>query len=124
MIKTKGIIIFNITNVLNPSSEITSGNLLVKVYDGFKKEITEKSFPNLDPWLFSYFFPGPLILVNNDEPVVVEAGTQTVDMWFTVTYPCALNLTFTPNNSIFTIIPSRIELLLTDLRAKFRISVP
>ena len=50
----------------NPSAEITTGNFIVKVYDGFKKEIVEKSFKNLDPWSFSYTFPGPLIKINGD----------------------------------------------------------
>lgn len=84
----------------------------------------EKSFPNLDPWVFSYNFPGPLIHVNDDNLIVVEAGTQTTDLWFTVAYPSALNLTFKPDTSLFNFYPQVIKLSLTDLRSKFRISVP
>lgn len=39
---------------------------MVKTYDGFKKEIIEKSYKNLDPWTFTYTYPGPLITINDD----------------------------------------------------------
>lgn len=79
-----GIISFNVTGVANPPDEVTIDNILIKTYDGFKKEIVEKSYKNLDPWTFSYKFPGPLITINNDEVITVERGTQTKDMWFRV----------------------------------------
>ncbi|CAD8123188.1 unnamed protein product [Paramecium sonneborni] len=116
-----GIITFNVTDIANPSDEVTIDQILVKTYDGFKKQIVEKSYKNLDPWTFTYKFPGPLITINDDSIITVERGTQTKDLWFKVAYPCALDLVFTPISEL-TIVPSQIKLSLTDLQQKFRVS--
>ncbi|CAD8173591.1 unnamed protein product [Paramecium pentaurelia] len=116
-----GIITFNVTEIANPSDEVTIDQILVKTYDGFKKQIIEKSYKNLDPWTFTYKFPGPLITINDDSVITVERGTQTKDLWFKVAYPCALDLIFTPISEL-TIIPNKIKLSLTDLQQKFRVS--
>lgn len=68
----------------------------------------------MDPWTFTYKFPGPLITINDDSVITVERGTQTKDLWFKVAYPCALDLVFTPISEL-TIIPNKIKLSLTDL---------
>lgn len=60
-------------------------------FDGYGKEIIEKSYPNLDPTAFSFVWLGPLIKaikpnnnfinlflflkVNNDMPVFIDRGT-------------------------------------------------
>ena len=77
-----GVVTFNITNLANPPDEGSINNIIIKTYDGFNKEIIEKSYINLDPWTFNYTYPGPLITINNDQLITVERGTQTVDLWF------------------------------------------
>jgi hypothetical protein len=79
--------------------------MIIKVYDGFSRSITEMSYTNLDPWTFVYGFPGPLIQVNGDLPIVIEAGTYTNDLWFTVEFPCTLQLNFTPVAEGFNVYP-------------------
>jgi hypothetical protein len=71
----QGIITFEVSKVVNPPDEVTTDNLFIKTYDGFKKEIIAKSFPNLDPFTFSFHFPGPLIKINDDSVIIVERGT-------------------------------------------------
>jgi histone deacetylase 6 len=70
-----GLVTLYVSKVANPPDEITTDNLLVKTYDGFKKEIIAKSFANLDPFQFTFHFPGPLIKINGDQPIIVERGT-------------------------------------------------
>lgn len=115
-VDVNGAISFNISEIMNPPDEITVDNMLVKTYDGFKQEIVEKSYKNLDPWVFSYVFPGPLITFNDDQAITVERGTQTKDLWLKVAYPCALNLIYSGTAaSGLEVIPGKIKLNLGDL---------
>lgn len=50
-------------------------NLNVFVYDGFHKSVLERSYDNLDPISKSFTYSGPLINVNNGNPIIIDGGT-------------------------------------------------
>jgi len=119
-----GNIIFTVHGVENPVEPGLAGNIRIKTYDGFNKLIVERSFRNLDPFTFTYTYPGPLITVNNEQPIRVERGTQTQDLYITLDYPSALNLTLKPYTPGFSVIPYTLDLSLGKIKVKFRVSVP
>jgi len=114
---------FVVKQIKNPIEEGTAGNIVLKIYDGFNAVITERSYRNLDPFAFAYTFPGPQIIANNNATIRVERGTQTQDLYLTLDYPCALNLTIRPTTPGFNIVPSTIPLTLGMIKSKFRVSV-
>lgn len=114
---------FTVQQIVNPVEAGTAGNIVLKVYDGFNAIVTERSYKNLDPFSFAYTFNGPQITVNNNLTIRVERGTQTQDLYLTLDYPCALNLTIRPTTPGFNIIPSSIPLTLGMIKSKFRVSV-
>lgn len=109
---------------MNPTDPGLTDNIEIKTYDGTNKLIIERSFRNLDPFTFYYQYPGPLIYVNEDSEITVQAGTQTNDLYVTVDFPCALNLTIKPQSPGFSIIPFNIDLSLGRVTSTFRVSVP
>lgn len=115
---------FTIFDILNPLEEISSHTLFVRSYDGFNREIIQRSFENLDPFKFSYEYPGPLIIVNEDKPIYVERGTQSRDLYIHCTEIMALNLSFIPATAGFTFVPSPLEMKIGQNKTKFRVSVP
>ena len=114
---------FTVNKISNPVEAGTAGNIVLKVYDGFNALIVERSYKNLDPFSFAYTFPGPQITANNNLTIRVERGTQTKDLYLTLDYPCALNLTIRPTTPGFNVIPSSIPFLLGMIKTKFRVSV-
>lgn len=115
---------FYIEGIENPLDEIQSHTMFVRTYDGFTREIIQRSFENLDPFDFKYKYPGPLIIVNEDKTIYVERGTQTRDLYIECTEIMALNLTFIPATPGFTFIPEPLEMKVGQIRTKFRVSVP
>ena len=101
-----------VDGIENPVEPETADSIIVKTYDGFNKIILERSYKNLDPFEFTYEYPGPLITVNNNEPIRVDRGTQSQDLYITLEFPCALNLTLNPITPGFSIIPFNIDLSL------------
>lgn len=71
----RGNLILQISGLRNPLTEVTTDYFYVKTYDGFRKDIIERSFYNLDPFFQTYKYPGPLITIAGDTPVTIEAGT-------------------------------------------------
>ena len=108
----------------NPPLSGTTDDLTIMTYDGFNKRIIERSFPNLDRFSFIYSYSGPLITVNGDNDIIVEKGTQTKDLYITIEYPCAVNLTFNTTVTSFSLSPSQIYMNRGDLQSTFRVSVP
>lgn len=125
LVSISGVADLYINNMLNPTEVGAIDPIIIKLYDGFNKNIISRTFYNIDPSDFSFSVPGPLITVNGNSTIIVERGTQTEDLYITVDYPCALNLTLTPTitQDGITIIPEAISLSLGDLHAKFRVSV-
>ena len=115
---------FVVRNIQNPIEKGTAKNILLKTYDGLNSLILERSFKNLDPFFFTYQYPGPLIYINKDETITAIRGTQTNDLYVTLDFPCALNLTIKPSTPGFSVIPYGIKLSLGQTKAKFRVSVP
>lgn len=115
---------FIVRSIQNPIDQGTAQNIVVKTYDGLNTRIIERSYKNLDPFIFTYAYPGPLITVNNDETITTIRGTQTEDIYITLAAPCALNLTLKPDTPGFSIIPFSIDMSLGQQQASFRISVP
>jgi hypothetical protein len=92
-------------------------------YDGFNKRILERSYPNLDPFYSSYSYLGPLITVNDEQEIIVEKGTQTINLQIKMDYPCALNLYFKGITDGFKVIPEFIPMYLGSVSTSFRVSV-
>jgi hypothetical protein len=51
-------------------------------------------------------------------------GSQTKDLYVTLEYPCALNLTFQPIIEGFYLVPKLIKLSLAEIQSVFRVAVP
>ena len=108
----------------NPVEEGEVDTIVTRTYDGSNRKIVQRSYRNLDPFSFTYKFPGPLIYVNQNKDIYVERGTQTEDLYMTVDYPCLLNLTLKPTLPGFSSIPYAIPLSRGDMKSTFRLSVP
>lgn len=119
-----GGIIINLYSVLNPIIDGKCDNINIRTYDGMNKKIIERSFDNIDPFSFTYSYPGPLIIVNNGNDIIVERGTQTPDLYFTFDYPSRLNITIKPYVPGFSLIPYDSDISVGMLRKKFRVSIP
>jgi hypothetical protein len=113
-----------LTAATNPMDAGDSGFFTVKTYDGFKSSILERSYDNLDPFYFSYTYPGPSIIINNDLPITVEAGTQTPDLYVKIPTYSNLNLTLKPATpSGMSFVPFSIDVKISDYLVMFRVSV-
>ncbi|CAD8094793.1 unnamed protein product [Paramecium primaurelia] len=110
--------------VLNPIEKGESDFFYIRTYDGLNLRIIERNFANLDPFKFSYEFPGPLIKVNNEKTVTIERGTQAINIPITIEFPCLLNLKLIPSENEFIVNPSSIPLTLGMTLQHFNISVP
>ena len=110
-------------NLDNPVDAGKCENLIIRSYDGLNKKIVERSFENLDPAKFDYVYPGPLIIVNEQNDIYVERGTQTPDIYMRMDYPCRMNLTIKPVTEGFSVIPFANEFGVGKIMIKFRISV-
>ena len=115
---------FSLKKIVNPLDEVKTESFFVRTYEGFTREIIQRSFENLDPFKLSYFYPGPLIIVNDGQPIYAEKGTQTKDLYLVMTEICSLNLTFVPVTPGFTFVPSEINLNIGEVKVKFRVSIP
>lgn len=113
-----------LSNVPNPLSELNSHSIDVQVYDDYNRVLTMSSFVNLNPNRHQFLYPGPLILINKDEPFLVQSGSMSELISITLDYPCALNLTLTPYSRGFTFIPTSIDISTGDVYNDFRVSVP
>lgn len=64
----------NIRDVLNPIGVGLVDPIIVRSYDLLNHLILEKSYYNLSPVDLSYSLPGPVISINNDQPLTLEVG--------------------------------------------------
>jgi histone deacetylase 6 len=120
-----GSLYVQIQNVSNPDNEGLTDYFYIRTYDGLNTMIIERNFANLDPFQFDFYYPGPLIKVNNDEHVYVERGTQIIGVPVTVEFPSVLNLQLSPTiQPPFIISPSNIQLPLGVTKTFINISVP
>eukprot|EP01017_Pseudomicrothorax_dubius_P048741 TRINITY_DN8937_c0_g1_i4.p1 TRINITY_DN8937_c0_g1~~TRINITY_DN8937_c0_g1_i4.p1 ORF type:complete len:821 (+),score=149.40 TRINITY_DN8937_c0_g1_i4:60-2465(+) len=119
-----GNLVFTVAGVDNPIDEVSTDFLFVRTYDGINKKVVQRSFKNLDPFTFSFTYPGPLIIVNDEEDIYVNRGTQTQDIYVSLDYPSQLNLTLKPTSSGLTILPYTLQIYVGDLTTTFRVSVP
>ena len=115
---------FTLRSIKNPLDQIVTESFFIRTYDGSTRQIIQRSFENLDPVKLNFTYPGPLIIVNNDQPIFVERGTQTRDLYLVITEICALNLTFVPATPGFSFVPNQIKLNVGEVTAKFRVSIP
>jgi len=118
-----GNLLLKVKQVDNPIDEVSTDNLVIRTYDGVNKKVIERSFENLDPFYKSYQYPGPLIIINNDEPIIVAKGTQSGDIPIYIEGIAALNLTLVPDTPGFQILPFNIPIQIGELYSYFRISV-
>ena len=119
-----GVVTFNLLNVINPMLDGTSEYFIVKTYDGYKQAILERSFKNLDPYYFTYQYPGPIIIINDDNDITVEAGTQTPDLLVKIPTYSNMNITLKPSTpSGMSFVPFSIDVKVSDQNISFRVSV-
>jgi hypothetical protein len=119
-----GDIALNVQSVKNPLDEVLTQSFFVRTYDGQTQQIVQRSFENLDPVKLDFKFPGPLIIVNDNSPIFCERGTQTKDLFVTMTEIAALNLTLIPVTPGFTFVPEQIKITIGQIKVKFRVSIP
>ena len=117
-------VVFCLKKIVNPLDEVKTNSFFVRTYNGFTRDIIQRSFENLDPFKLSYGYPGPLIIINDGQPIYAERGTQTKDLFLVMTEICSLNLTFIPVTPGFSFVPNEIKLSIGEVRAKFRVSIP
>ncbi len=118
-----GEVVFTVSNINNPVYAGSSGYISVKTYDGFDQVILESTYPNLQPIGYTFSWPGPLVIINGDNDITVIRGTRTVPIDITMSYPCALNLTYRPTTTL-SLIPFNIGFSQTQIQVTFQISVP
>ena len=119
-----GDVSFTIRALTNPVYDGQSDIIYVKTYDGVNQRVIQRSYKNLDPFSFYYVYPGPLVIINNDEDIYVDRGTRSVLLPITVSYPCALNLTFKPIAAQFPIVPFISSMTVGMVEVDFQISIP
>jgi hypothetical protein len=119
-----GNLAFTLKTIKNPLDQVTTQSFFIRTYDGSTRQIIQRSFENLDPLKLNFNYPGPLIVVNNDQPIYVEKGTQSKDLYLVITEICALNLTFVPATPGFSFVPGQIKLNVGEVTTKFRVSIP
>ena len=119
-----GNVVFTLRSLSNPITAGQSDILYVKTFDGVNMRIIQRSYKNLDPFSFNYVYPGPLITVNNDEDIYIDRGTMSAPIPITVSYPCALNLTFKPVAAQFPIVPFVSAMNLGMVQVEFQVSIP
>lgn len=123
--KYNGNLKLTLSKIKNPTLEGAVNNIHVFLYDGYKKSILERSYWNLDPISNSFTYKGPLITVNNGNPVIIDGGTVSDYIYMTLNYPSALELTIKATSSgSLTLLPSNVILTLGAVKAVFRVSVP
>lgn len=64
-----GAMFIRLKSVLNPIEEGITDFLYVRTYDGLNFKIIERNFANLDPFKYTFKFPGPLIKVNSEKDI-------------------------------------------------------
>ena len=79
LVSISGVADLYINNMLNPTEVGAIDPIIIKLYDGFNKNIISRTFYNIDPSDFSFSVPGPLITVNGNSTIIVERGMQTED---------------------------------------------
>lgn len=118
-----GNLLIYLYNVPNPLTEMIASSITVKTYDGLNFKVLDSSYANTNPARVRYTFPGPLIVVNNDQMIYVERGTVSADIPVQLSYPAALNLTLVPQADDFTFMPYTLNINMGDLANSFRIAV-
>lgn len=118
-----GEVVFTVSNINNPVYAGSSGYISVKTYDGFNQVILESTYPNLQPIGYTFTWPGPLVIINDDADITVVRGTRTDPIKITMSYPSALNLTYRPTTTL-SLIPFNIGFAQSSIQVFFQISVP
>lgn len=119
-----GNLIIKARRIANPIDEVVSDNFIVSTYDGINKKVIERSYENLDPFYKTYTYPGPKIIVNNNQMITVMRGTQSDPIPMYIEGVAALNLTIKPVTTGINIIPYNVDIQIGQLIRYFRVSCP
>ena len=111
-------------NVPNPMLEGTADTIILKTINEHSKSVLERTYANLNPKQLQFAFAGPLIKVNNDQEITLYSGTFSKEIVISVDFPCALNLTFTPDVEDFVVNPKEIRLNVGEMKTSFTIAAP
>lgn len=113
-----------INGISNPQDEGNSSDFVVSILNPVTNSLAYRTYWNLNALWFGYTFPGPLIVVNNNLPIYVEVGAQSLDLLVAFSEICALNITISVQNPLLSIYPSNIEFHTGDLYKFVRVSAP
>ena len=119
-----GEVVLKAKKLRNPIDRVSSDNFIVSTYDGINMKVIERSYENLDPFYLDFDYPGPLIVVNNDEPVKVMRGTQSEPIPISIQNVAALNLTLKPTTTGVSVIPFEVDIQIGQATRYFRVSAP
>ncbi|CAG9322608.1 unnamed protein product [Blepharisma stoltei] len=122
--KYSGFLMLYHDDVPNPNFSGLARQITVETFDGGNSIIVDRSYPNLNPSRFNFYYNGPLIIVNNNNDFQVTSGTMSTFIPVSFNYPAALNLTLIPSCDGFSFIPGRIDVQIGEIYKTFRISVP
>ena len=113
-----------LNNIKNPEDITPTKAFFLQTYDGYNLKILERSFENLDPFYFSFSFLGPTFTINNGLDILAQVGSQTSTIYIVLQFQCALNLTFKPFTSGFSVVPNSLNINVSQIQTSFRVSVP
>jgi len=75
-----GSLTVSIEEIRNPDLDGATLNFVIYNYDSVSKKILGRTYSTLNPASLTYVYDGDQIVVNDDEPVILEVGTQTDDI--------------------------------------------
>ena len=119
-----GNLLIILNNVQNPVDIGSIDQFFIYSYDGYNSEVLERTYINMGTFSFTFILKGAQVLVNNDNSITIQVGTQSELMNISIQNPSILNLTFKPLVSGFTVIPSSLTLWAGTVSTSFRISIP
>lgn len=119
-----GNIIIVLKNIKNPTNISSVGQFFIYSFDGYASKILERSYVNLGTFDFSFILKGKPVIVNEDQEITLQVGTQSELIYVNIDNPSILNLTFKPLVSGFTVIPSTLTLYAGTISTSFRVSIP
>lgn len=119
-----GNLLIVLQKIKNPTNIGSVGQFRIYSFDGYANKILERSFTNFGTFSFSFVLKGKPVLVNNDEAISIQVGTESESVSIVIDEPSILNLTFKPMVTGFSIIPASITLSAGTISSSFNIAIP
>jgi len=91
---SKGPITTIIYNIRNPELDGDTKNFIVYNYDSQRQIVLGRSYSTLNPSFLTFSYDGYQIYVNNDQPILLEVGSYSDPISFTLEIPTNQQLTY------------------------------